>query len=841
MTRPVTAGRWRSENLAWLITGPLAVLAILLTIAAVSHRRPLFAPLPETLLFLALFVVAETTSLTVEVRRHGSSILLTEIPLVLSLYYLPPLTLLIIRAFAKMVVQLRRDTPPVKQAFNVCNILASNAAAALIVSYFRVHDLSPGSWVVLFLATDTAVLFSIVAVIGVISLLQGGASIRRMARTAGPSLVVGSVNAVAGLVVLITIQVSPWAVLLLAGLAGSLVMVYRTYVQSLRQHKLLSEIYELTRAVSEMRNDLSLADVLLARVRTLLQAECATLWLPKQGRYPETLLSARIDDNGLIDLSATPELLRRQAFEHGATAAAGPKLGGDEEMRAALQEFGTREAIVVPLRSGSAVIGTLEVAERLGMETFRSEDIRLLETVAVHASAAVENSRLIDRLQFDAHHDALTGLPNRRRMVNALEQAVKISAPGEVVAVLQFDVTGLRDVNESLGYEAGDEMLAEVARRLRDAAPAAALVARMGSDEFVVMLRTPGADAAVTLAGELRQSLQDPMEIGALSLDVDCVVGIAVHPDHGVEPAVLLQRADVATHVAKSMAPSVQLFNLGLESRSSRRLGLAGDLRRALDNNELDVHFQPKVSFRTRQLVGVECLARWEHSGHGPVSPEDFVAVAEHTGQLGRLTEVVLREGLRRCREWSRAGRPLNISVNVSPRTLADPQFPTLVGELLTEYDVSPDRLTLEMTESGVTGETERPLPTLRQLNEMGVRLSVDDFGTGYSSLSYLRRLPVHEVKIDRAFVGGMATDPGDLAIVRAVVDLSRHFGLSVVAEGVESELTLSLLEEIGCDIGQGFLFSRPLSFDRLEAWFAAQTEPEPTPAGEVRRLRAVP
>jgi len=380
-----------------------------------------------------------------------------------------------------------------------------------------------------------------------------------------------------------------------------------------------------------------------------------------------------------------------------------------------------------------------------------------------------------------------------------------------------------------------------VAGRLRQQAPSAALVGRVGGDEFAVTLRTETADSAAALAAHLRSRLQSPLELGALTLDVDTAVGVTVHPDHGTDPAVLLQRADLATQAAKALPGAVQMFHLGLESRSVRRLGLAGDLRRALDAGELEIYFQPKVALRDRRLVGVECLARWEHSAHGTVSPVDFVAVAEHTGQLGRLTEAVLQEGLRRCREWADAGRPLGIAVNLSPRTLLDLDFPDRVGELLAEYGVEPDRLTLEIAEDGVLGETDRPMPTLRRLHDIGVRLAVDDFGTGASSLSYLRRLPVDEVKVDRTFVQGMATDSGDLAIVRAVVDLSRHFGLTVVAEGVESELTLELLEEIGCDIGQGFFFSRPLPYERLEAWFGAQTEAEPSSGGEVRRLRAVP
>jgi diguanylate cyclase (GGDEF)-like protein len=835
----------RPENVAWLITAPLAAIAVILFVPALAGSRPghLLSPPAVTGLFFLLFLLAETTNLNLEVRRHGLRITLTEIPLVLALFYLSPLSLLAVRLFAFTLVQVRRRVTPVKLAFNVANMVAGMSAAILIVhSAGTLHDKSPATWLVVFAAVGANVLSTVAAVIGVIALIQGGMSVRRVLRTGTPSLVVGAINTTVGLVILLAVERSSWAPLLIAVVAAALVVVYRAYAQFLQQHKSLTEIYDLTRVIAETRNDGTLADVLLGRVRELVQAECATLWLPAQARYPEMLLSARVDDAGLIDLSSTPEGLRARAVETGTTVAAGPKLG-DDQLRAILQQAGVKDAIVVPMRSGSAVIGCLEVTSRLGAEnSFGPDDVRLVETVAAHTAVAVENSRLVDRLRFDAHHDALTGLPNRRRMLAALEEAVKVRAPGEVVAIIQFDVSGLRDVNESLGHAAGDKLLAEVARRLRILAPPAALVARVGGDEFAMTLRMAGVEEAIELASELRRGVQDPMEIGSLTLDVDTAVGIAVHPDHGSDPAALLQRADVATHAAKSMSSAVQVFNLGLESRSARRLGLAGDLRRALDNGELDVVFQPKVTLAGRQLIGVECLARWDHGAHGSVAPEDFVAVAEHTGQLNRLTETVLKEGLRRCRQWADAGRPLNVAVNLSSRTLLDPDFPARVSALLDEYGVPARQLTLEISEAGVTSDSERPLPTLRKLHELGVRLAVDDFGTGYSSLSHLRRLPVDEVKIDRAFVQGMATDPGDLAIVKAVVDLSRHFGLSVVAEGVESELTLTLLEEIGCDLGQGFLFSRPLPYDRLEAWFAAQTEPEPTSiGGEVRRLRAVP
>jgi diguanylate cyclase (GGDEF)-like protein len=830
----------------------MAVSAVLLTFAAQAGRDIAGWEWLLATVFLGLFIVVDGTRLRLrlELRRHATSLSLIEIPLLLALFYLAPVLVVLVRVAAGLVVRIRRGQSQVKMWFNAAAFAAATAAAAAIVANFGsgtdraggrpFDDVSPHTWLVLGAAVGASVLVALFGVVGVITVTQGAISSSDLVRIVVPSVLVGFVNITFGLIVLIVLQQSVWASVLIAVLVVFFVIGYRSYAQFLRQHRTLTEMYELTRAVRDATYEGTLSDALLHRVREMLRAEYATLWLPAQGRHPEVLLTAQVDNVGLLDVTAVPELVRRQAFDTGETVVV-TATTGDIELRQELNRTGLKDAIVVPLRSGSVVVGCLEVAGRLvDPLSFSGADTRLLEAVATHVAVAVENSRLVDRLRFDAYHDSLTGLPNRRRMTQALEESVKVRAPGEVVALLLFDVDGMRDVNESLGHSAGDKLLAEVAKRLRAIAPAAALVGRASSDEFVVTLRTESADSAVALAEELRGKLRDPMVLGNLTLDVDTAVGVAVHPDHGTDSATLLQRADLAAQAAESLPSGVQLFNPALESRSVRRLGLANDLRRTLDNNELEIYFQPKVSLRDRRLVGVECLARWEHPTHGQVAPEDFVAVAEHTGQLSRLTEAVLREGLRRCHQWADAGRPLNVAVNLSPRTLVDPDFPARVETLLREYAVAPERVTFEITEDGVVGDSDRPMPTLHRLRDIGVRLSVDDFGTGYSSLSYLRRLPVHEVKIDRTFVQGMATDPGDLAIVRAVVDLSRHFGLSVVAEGVESELTLDLLEEIGCDIGQGFLFSRPLPYERLEAWFGAQTEAEPTPMGEVRRLRAV-
>ncbi|MFI6229084.1 EAL domain-containing protein [Micromonospora echinospora] len=833
----------RSTDQAWLITGPLALFAVVCSVALALVSDPSPGNPILTLTLLVVMVAAGTQVLHFVIRRQGLTFTINEIPLVLAFFWLPPLTVVALSVAAVLIVQFRRRISPTKLWFNVSKAGASVSLAGLVlVALPPLEGVGPRTWLSLFGAVSVHTLASLAAVGGVISLMHGWQAGREVVRTAGPPLLTSGINVVMGLVVLIAIETTWWALVLIAVLAFAVVLVYRSYAQFFRQHRTLGDMYELTRAMTASGQDGTLIDVLLARIRKLMQAEYATLWLPAQGRHSEVMLTARVDTPGLLDVAPTPVVVREEARREQRTLVWGARLDGDDRLGAALRGSGVKDVITVPLRSGQAVIGTLEVVNRLSdAGHFTPDDIPVFETVAAHAAVALENSRLVDRLRHDAYHDGLTKLPNRRRIAEALGESVRIRAPGEVVAVLLFDVDGLRQVNESLGHAAGDKVLAEVAERLRASAPSSALVGRLGGDEFLLTLRVESAEAALELATRLREQIRDEMVFEPLTLDVDTAVGVAVHPDHGSDAATLLQRVELAATAAKSMPGSIQLFSPALESRSLRRLGIAGDLRQALEEGGVEVYFQPKVTLRDRRLVGVECLARWEHPAHGSVTPEDFVAVAEHTGQLGRLTELVLREGLRRSRDWTHAEQPLSVAVNLSARTLTDRYFPDQVRELLDEYGVPPQRLTFEIRETGVLDGTDRPIPTLRRLRDLGVRLSVDDFGTGSFSLAYLRRLPVHEVKVDRSFVQGMATDPGDLAIVNAVVTLSQQFGLAVVAEGVESELTLELLQDIGCDIGQGFLFSRPLPYERLEAWFGAQAEAESLPGADVRRLRVVP
>jgi diguanylate cyclase (GGDEF)-like protein len=843
MVRRPRAGR-RSTQYAWLITLPLAVFAIVCTVIFGLGESGWYEHWLGGLVAVAGICMTYVGVFNVVIRRSTYSIILSEVPLVLALYYLPPAMVTCAFVVAVTITQWARSAVvmPTKMLFNVAKAGASMSAASLVIAALPDFDgARPATWLAISAALLVNALVEMFSIAGVMSLVQGIRAGQEMVRGSLPPLIVCVINTVIGLVFLVALVATPWSAVLLAVLVTALILMLRSFAEFFRQHRTLTDVYELTKAVREETSEGSLPDVLLGRVRALMRSEYATLWLVPQGRHPEVLLTARVENRGLLDLSPTPSSIREQAIADGGTLAVGPSFSRTQELRKTLRAAKIKDVVIVPLRSGQTTIGSLEVVNRLGdTRSFRAADVQVLETIAAHAAAAVENTRLVERLRHDAYHDRLTTLPNRRRIVDALAESVKVRAEDDVVAVLLFDVDGQRDVNESMGHTAGDKLLCEVAERLRGIAGPGALVGRIGGDEFVVTLRAEGVDATVELATQMRERLRGPLTVGALTLDLDTSVGVAVYPDHGADPEVLIQRAELAANAAKVLPYGVQLFHPALESRAVRRLGIAADLRKALDHDELDVYFQPKVTLADRHLVGVECLARWTHPAHGEVDPEDFVAVAEHTGQLSRLTERMLTEGLRRCREWADAERPLSIAVNLSVRTLLDSRFPDQVADLLDRYGVTPGQVTFEISEPGMLGDIERVLPSLYRLRDLGVRLSVDDFGTGASSLSYLRQWPVHEVKIDNSFVQGMATDSGDLAIVRAVVSLSREFGLTVVAEGVESELTLDLLEEMGCEIGQGYLFSRPLPFERLEAWFNAQTEPESTPTGEVRRLRAV-
>jgi len=426
--------------------------------------------------------------------------------------------------------------------------------------------------------------------------------------------------------------------------------------------------------------------------------------------------------------------------------------------------------------------------------------------------------------EHQALHDALTGLANRTLFRDRIERAVTSAGrSGTRVAVLVMDLDRFKEVNDSLGHAAGDQMLVELSARLEAALRASDSVARLGGDEFGVMLPDPTLpDDVLGAIHRMREAIEQPVVVQGLPLSVEASIGIALYPDDGNDVETLLQRADVAMYKAKEDKAGWAFYDSSCSNHDTGRLTLVAELRRALERSELELYYQPKATFADGKVHSVEALLRWNHPERGLVPPDGFIPVAQQTGLIKPLTFYVVDEALRQCREWLDEGLRLAVAVNLSTRNLLDVEFPAQVEGLLERWDVDPGLLDFEITESTMLADPARTKQVLERLSAMGIRLSIDDYGTGYSSLAYLKRVPVDEIKIDRSFVMNMCDDEDDATIVRSTIDLGRNLGLEVVAEGVETEEVWSRLEKLGCTLAQGYYLSRPLPAAEFRTWLSA-------------------
>jgi diguanylate cyclase (GGDEF)-like protein len=423
----------------------------------------------------------------------------------------------------------------------------------------------------------------------------------------------------------------------------------------------------------------------------------------------------------------------------------------------------------------------------------------------------------------DSLHDGLTGLPNRALLADRIEQALRHDQRwGTRTGLLLIDLDRFKEINDTFGHHHGDELLRQVGSRLSTTLRAVDSVARLGGDEYAVLLpRIHGTDDAHRIASMLARALEAPFPVEGVDLDIEASIGIVLSQDHGNDAATLLQHADTAMYVAKKQNLGVFVYDPATDEHSPAKLALLGDLRRGLDHGELVLHYQPKVSISTADVVGTEALVRWQHPQQGLILPDAFIPLAEHTGLIGPFTRYVLAAALTQLRTWLDAGHAVPVSVNLSARNLLDDRLPKQVAALLAIYGVPAELLVLEVTESAIMTEPVRAVKLLKDLSGLGIKISIDDFGAGYTSLGQLKDLPVSELKIDRSFVTDMTEDPRNSMIVRSVVELGHNLGLSIVAEGVENAHVLALLGEIGCDVAQGYYHSRPLSAEAFDAWRA--------------------
>ncbi|MFF3616290.1 putative bifunctional diguanylate cyclase/phosphodiesterase [Streptomyces sp. NPDC002580] len=469
--------------------------------------------------------------------------------------------------------------------------------------------------------------------------------------------------------------------------------------------------------------------------------------------------------------------------------------------------------VAVALLGIAPLVCVVAVAQPILLPLFSIPLIALDSTLWIARARAEEQLR-----------DPLTGLPNRQwlleRTWTALDDAERIGARS---ALMLIDLDRFRSVNDTLGHLAGDRLLLQIADRLRLALPRGAEAARLGGDEFAVLL--PVADSttsATRVARGLVAALGSPLDLDGLTLVLEASAGLAVFPDHALDAEGLLQRADVAMYQAKRDRTGVEVYESKRDSNTPDRLGLLGDLRRALDAGDVELHYQPKVRF-DGQVAGLEALVRWVHPERGKVPPDEFIAIAESSGLMPHLTEYVLETALGQVARWRAQGLYVPVAVNVSPRDVHTPGFAGAVAARLARHGVPAGALQLEITEHVLLEDPQRAADTLAALTGHGVKMSLDDFGTGYSSLVHLRRLPVSELKIDRSFVARLAVDTEDAEIVRCTVDLAHSLGLLVVAEGVEDDETWERLRDLGCDAVQGWLVAAAMPPDEATAWLLAR------------------
>ena len=515
--------------------------------------------------------------------------------------------------------------------------------------------------------------------------------------------------------------------------------------------------------------------------------------------------------------------------------------GNDASLGSVLQVF-------VPLRStpGGPPTGTAEVwIPYAGIASQVQEHTRTLyyaigfgllmvwgSLLGVVAGASQRLRRQAAEKEEQALSDGLTGLPNRTMFTDLVERTISSNGRRKRTGVVMLmDLDRFKDVNDTLGHHNGDLLLQRIGSRLHSVLRETETVARLGGDEFAILLPdVSDRQSVVPVVRRVLKVLEEPVVVGGLALQCEGSIGISVFPEHGRTVDSVMRAADVAMYMAKENRSGYEFYDAKRHEHrhDAGRLALIGELRRAMDETELVLYYQPKVDMKTGRAEGVEALARWHHPERGLLSPDEFIPLAERSNLLRPMTLYLLDSALRQANAWRTRGLEVSVAVNLSMQNLIDLRLPNDLARLLTSWRLPPGSLELEITESTIMGDHRRAMTILTRLSNMGVALSVDDFGTGYSSLAYLQNLPVDFIKIDKSFCISMAEDPGNATIVQSTIDLGHNLGLKVVAEGVETQEAYTTLAELGCDYAQGFFMSRPLAPEKATIWLEAMAEGQP-------------
>jgi diguanylate cyclase (GGDEF)-like protein len=792
------------RRVLWLSFALAAGCAGLL--AATGHRSAAY-PVPSLALALlaAGFACSELLVIHIPVRRDTHTASFSEIPLTIGLFLVTPYELVgAALVGTAAALWFHRRQRGVKFVFNLTQVAAQAVIALatfeLLASH---HDLGTTRVIVAAIAAMLAADFaSAILVNTAIGLFRGewpglgmfellGGAVGCLAKSALALLAVASIR-----------DKSPAELSLVCVCGATMYLAFRVYARAHERYVRLEMLYRFRESVAASVKVDEIAQAVVAEACDILRAESSQLLVVLEGG--SSMLWTATADGAVAGNNADG---REPGVDVGVATA-------------------TELSLPIELQSGARA--WLSVRQRLGIGgSFDDVDARLFEALANQAAVALQNGQLVEQLEQEvrerehaATHDQLTGLPNR---VSFTELLTATLATGERRAVFVIGLDDFSRVNETVGHDNGDRVLREVSDRISNAI-AGAIVSRLGGDEFGVLTPSITSDAEVAAMHEkLAAAVGRNIEVDALPLELRASVGAALAPDHARNGVVLLRFADTAMRKAKARHSRFEIHDGEAETDSRRRLVLAHDLRRAIEEKRVEAHFQPQLCLASGRVTGVEALARWSHQAFGFVSPEEFVSIAEHTGLIDALTVHVLERALRHRRIWAARSIELRTAVNVSARSLSDQRFPDLVARALLRHRCPADGLTIEITESQLMAETDRVAEVLTSLHEIGVRVSIDDLGTGFSSLSSLRNLPIDEIKIDKSFVLGVTENENDAEIVRSMTALGHSLGLHVVAEGVEDGATAAFLAHCGVDTVQGFYYARPKPPEELACWLLEQ------------------
>ena len=824
--RGVPAVRRSKIHWLWAFNALLAATALGLYFGPVARLTlPASTPTLPWWLFVAIFGATEARQVFVHFRSNSHSFSLSELPLVIGLLFASTPVLLSSRLVGSLLaLGVFRRQRPVKVVCNLAvHVIEAEVATCLLALIDPARDPSrPVTWAAVLgiIVVVAFVGFSLIAM--VISIAEGSLTDRQLRRGYTFSVLAGMVNACLALEAAVALARNTAELVLLSLPFLGIASAIHLYASEYQKRQRIEDLYEC----SELLQRASVADAampeLLAQIAQVFRAEMAEVVLlpvaTGTGRASTTTL--RQGQVHARDCAVDREFLEGLLLAIGADTRArslesqSPVAG----IRDWLQRMHLKDAMCTSLWGDGALLGVLIVGNRLSdVGTFDSDDVTLFETFGAQTSVAVQNMRLDNTLTYQAFHDPLTNLANRVLFTDRLEHALSRRENRGTLAVLFVDLDDFKMVNDTFGHAPGDALLRSVADRLRSVLRPSDTAARFGGDEFAILLEDAASiDDVTAVAERIVAAFKPHFIIDNREAAVHGSIGVAVAGTGTIGAEELLRHADAAMYWAKVQGKGgYEVYDAGMLEGSGRRLQVRTELERALADGDLRVHYQPIVDLATGAVHGAEALVRWEHPERGWILPSEFIGIAEETGLIDEIGDLVLREACRQMHTWdSTINLPagFELHVNVSPRQLRSERLVGDLRDILGDTGLNPRRLVIEITESFIGDHADVAQERMSGLKELGVCLAIDDFGTGYSSLSVLQNLPFDILKVDRAFIANVDGHPRRRAFTAAIIGLGTTLGLSMVAEGVETESERRLLAALGCSLAQGFLFSRAVT-----------------------------